>query len=111
MMSYFTEQFPSICDKLEKELFKDPDNSRVFPPDIFCQVRYICILNIKEISKKSIYKFILSDCLFVCPFVSNKRPNGGSGPNLVWDLTYDPRENLWMLKITKISVQKFMIFC
>ena len=76
MMSYFTEQFPSICDKLEKELFKDPDNSRVFPPDIFCQVRYICILNIKEISKKSIYKFILSDCLFVCPFVSNKRQNG-----------------------------------
>ncbi len=40
MMSYFTDQFPSICDRLEKELFKDPENSRVFPPDIFCRVGY-----------------------------------------------------------------------
>ena len=60
MMSYFTDQFPSICDRLEKELFKDPENSRVFPPDIFCRV-----------GCKNIYKYNIQYILYISNNILN----------------------------------------
>ena len=62
--------------------------------------------------KYEIYKYTLLACLFVCPFVSNKRKNGWTyrvqilkGPHMT-----PAREGFWMLKITKMCVQMFLKF-
>ena len=57
-----------------------------------------------------IYEYTLLICLSVrlYPINVHERMNW-SGLYFVWDLTC-PREGLWMLKITQICVQKFLIF-
>ena len=50
-------------------------------------------------------------CLSVCLFVTNKRKNGWTDrAQILWRTWRDPREGLWMLKITKSCIQKFLIF-
>ena len=52
---------------------------------------------------KSIYKFGLGVCLFVCLFVSNKRQNGWTDRAQIFGgNSRDPTEGLWMVKIKKI---------
>ena len=58
---------------------------------------------------KMILIFILcfSDCLFVCPFVSNKRQNGWSDrAQILYGTSHDPMEGLRMIKTTKKLCQK-----
>ena len=53
-------------------------------------------------STQSIYKFGLSVCLFV----SNKRQNGLTDWNqILCGTSHNPKESLWMIKISKISLQ------
>ena len=55
----------------------------------------------------------VSVCLSVClsVYVSNKRQNDYTDlTQMLYGTTHDPREGLWMLKITKNFVQKFLIF-
>ena len=50
-------------------------------------------------------------CLSVCLFVSNKRQHGWTDQALILCGTlHDPREGLWMIKISKISLQQQLIF-
>ena len=61
-------------------------------------------------SKKSINKFGLSGCLFVCLFVSNKRQNGWTArANIFCGISRDPREGLWMIKFSKICLHQNLI--
>ena len=58
-----------------------------------------------------IYQYTLFVCLSVYPFVSNEHQNGWTDPaQILCGTLHDPRESLWMLKITKICAQKFLIF-
>ena len=62
-------------------------------------------------SIKSIYKFGLSVCLFVCLFVSNKRQNGWTDrAQNFCGTSCDPREGLWMIKFSKICLYQNSIF-
>ena len=60
-------------------------------------------------SKKyeSIYKFVLSVCLFVCLFVSNKRQNGWTDRAQIFcGTSRDSREGLWIIKISNICLHQ-----
>ena len=60
-----------------------------------------------EIFKLSIYKFGLSVCLFV----SNKRQNGWTDRAYIFcGTSRDPREGLWMIKISNICLHQNSIF-
>ena len=49
--------------------------------------------------------------MFVCLFVSVKHQNGLTDRAQIWcGTSNDPRKGLCMLKITKLCVQKFLIF-
>ena len=50
MMQYFQNQYPAICEKLEKDNFLDPDATYIQHPDIYSKVVYIIILrsNIRD---------------------------------------------------------------
>ena len=74
--------------------------------------------------KYSTGKFIYIYTLFVCPFVSNKRLNGFTDrAQILCGTSRDRSEGLWMIKISKISLQqnsilikfwkstKFFVFC
>ena len=64
---------------------------------------YICL--------ESIYKFGLSVCLSVCPFVSNKRQNGWTDrPHIFCGTSHDPREGLWMIEFSKICLHQNSVF-
>ena len=74
-----------------------------------------CGLNLILFSFKeyvqSIYKFGLSVCLFVwvsvCLFVSNKRQNGWTDRGQIFcGTSRDPREGLWMIKISNICLHQ-----
>ena len=56
------------------------------------------------------YIYNLLVCLIVCLHPMNVKRLNRSGENLVWNLTYDPREGLWMLRITESCAQKLLIF-
>ena len=63
----------------------------------------------------SIYKFGLSVCLSVCfdvcLFVSNKRQNGWTDRAQIFcGTSRDHREGLWMIKFSKICLNKNLIF-
>ena len=59
-----------------------------------------------------LYIYILLVCPSVCPFVSNPiRQNGRTDRAQTLCGTHDPREELWMLKITKFCVSKVFDFC
>ena len=54
------------------------------------------------------YLYIYFACLSVCPFVSNKRQNGGTDrAKILCGTSHDPREGLWMLEITKFVHKSF----
>ena len=40
MMQYFQNQYPAICEKLEKDNFLDPDATYIQHPDIYSKVVY-----------------------------------------------------------------------
>ena len=64
-------------------------------------------------SWSSIYKLAcLSVCLFfVCLFASNKRQNGWTDRAQIFcGTSTDPREGLWMIKISNISLHQNSIF-
>ena len=52
---------------------------------------------------------------FFCLFVSNKRQNSCNDRAHILccgtSRSHDPREGLWMLKIKKLCIQKFLGFC
>ena len=50
-------------------------------------------------------------CLSVCLFVSNKHQHGWTDQaHILCGTLHDPREGLWMIKISKISLQQSSIF-
>ena len=51
----------------------------------------------------------LGVCLFICLFVSNKRQNGWR-PKSFCGTSRDPRESLWMIKISNICLHQNSIF-
>ena len=68
-------------------------------------VTFLFIFYMKTKFTKSIYKFGLSVCLFVCLpvclFVSNKRQNGWTDrAQIFFETSRDPREGLWKIKIS-----------
>ena len=53
----------------------------------------------------------LSVCLFVCLFVSNKRQNGWTDRAQIFcGTSRDPKEGLWMIKISNICLHQNLIF-
>ena len=50
-----------------------------------------------------------ADCLSVCFFLSNKRQNGWTDQTQILCGTLGPWEDLWMIKISKISLQKIWL--
>ena len=61
--------------------------------------------NIKISNEPNVsYLYINLACLFVCPFVSNKRQNRWTDrAQILCGISRDPREGLWMIKFSKIS--------
>ena len=59
-----------------------------------------------------IYLLVCLDvCLFVCLFISNKRQNSCTDPaKKCCGTSHDPREGLWLIKISKSSLQQNSIF-
>ena len=62
------------------------------------------------------YTFLVTSCeklcLFVCPFVSNKRQNGWTDQAQIFcGISHDHREGLWMMKIKKKLCWKAFYFC
>jgi len=67
----------------------------------------IADINIYERKSLSIYKFGLSVCLFV----SDKRQNGWTDRAKIFcGTSRDPREGLWMIKISNICLHQNSIF-
>ena len=76
---------------------------------LFISIFPLCILTLS--STLSIYKFGLSVCLFVCMFVSNKRQNVWTDrAQFFCGTSRDPREGLWMIKISNICLHQNSIF-
>ena len=58
-----------------------------------------------------VYLNIYFVCLSVCPFVSNKRQTGGTDrAQILCRTSRKPREGLWKIKISKISLQQNSTF-
>ena len=57
---------------------------------------------------KQLNLYIYIWTLLVCPFVSNKRQNGWTDwVQILFRISHDPREGLWMLSITKVVSRSF----